>query len=144
MKLSWFSEAPQAKLGSGFQTAWERASGHLAAQISSLSRACWPFETDFKSLPLRGDPSPEMVMGVVCSEQAGLVEHLQQHSTGLGDGGLASPWRGGDRHGSEELLSECYAEGAKHLHKGGWDCAASQGHSQKGTKGMHLLSQGPE
>ena len=55
-----------------------------------------------------------------------------------------SPWRGGDRHGSEELLSECYAEGAKHLYKGGWDSAASQGHSQKGTKGMHLLSQGPE
>lgn len=53
-----------------------------------------------------------MVMGVVCSGQAGLVGHLQQHSTGLGDGGLVGPWRGGDRHGSEELLSECYAEGA--------------------------------
>lgn len=83
-------------------------------------------------------------MGVVCSEQAGLTGHLQQHSTGLGGGGLASPWRGGDRHGSEELLSEYYAEGAKHLCKGGWDSAARQGHSHKGTKGMHLLSQGPE
>lgn len=32
----------------------------------------------------------------------------------------------------------------EHLYKGGWDSAASQGHSQKGTKGTHLLSQGPE
>lgn len=50
-----------------------------------------------------------------------------------GGGGLASPWRGGDRHGSEELLSEYYAEGAKHLQRRLGQCSKA-GTSPQGDK----------
>lgn len=59
--------------------------GHLAVEISSLPRACWPVGLELQTLPL-GGPIPRGRWGCDVHRvgRAGLAEILLQHSVGMG------------------------------------------------------------